>query len=124
MTDLMICLSEDCWLSAIFLSASSSLSAMNLSWKTQGRKIRMLRIPVEKLTHLEQRIRTWQTGHFTYAVVVYMSNTISPSSDTFLFPISARPAITPGPRMKPSVWNKEKSAMCVVLSESSVAAAT
>ena len=52
MTDLMICLSEDCWLSAIFWRASSALSAMNLSWKTQGRKIRMLRIPVEKLTHL------------------------------------------------------------------------
>ena len=97
---------------------------MNFSWKTQGRKIRMLRIPVEKLTHLEQNIRTRQPGHFTYAVVVYMSNTISPSSDTFLFPISARPAMTPGPRMKPSVWNRENSAMCVVLSERSVAAAT
>ena len=53
-----------------------------------------------------------------------MSNTISPPSEMGLCPISARPAITPGPRMKPSVWKREKSAMWVVLSESSVAAAT
>ena len=61
---------------------------------------------------------------FTHAVDVYMSNTISPPSEMGLCPISARPAITPGPRMNPSVWKREKSAMWVVLSESSVAAAT
>ena len=60
----MICLSEDCWLSAIFFRASSSFSAMNLSWKTQGRKIRILRIPVEKLTHLQYIIKTAQECHF------------------------------------------------------------
>ena len=32
--------------------------------------------------------------------------------------------MTPGPRMKPRVWQREKSAMCVVRSESSVAAVT
>ena len=61
---------------------------------------------------------------FTHAVDVYMSNTISPPSEMGLCPISARPAITPGPRMKPSVWHREKIAMWVVLSDSSVAAAT
>ena len=123
-THLIICLSEDCWLSAIFFRASSSFAAMNLSWKTQGRKIRMLRIPVEKLTHLDKKIKTRQEGPFTYAVRVNMSNTISPSPETSFVPKKARPAMTPGPRMKPSVWNKEKSAMWVVLSERSVAAAT
>ena len=46
----MIGLSENCWLSAIFLNASGSLSVMNISWK---------------LTNLEQMIGTRQTGHFT-----------------------------------------------------------
>ena len=70
----------------------------------------------------------WDTSQcslqITHAVDVYMSNTISPPSDTGLCPISARPAITPGPRMKPSVWHREKIAMWVVLSDSRVAAAT
>ena len=55
----MIVLSENCWLSAIFLNASSSLSAMNISWK---------------LTNLEQVIGSDQgrqvTLLFTYAVLV------------------------------------------------------
>ena len=28
--------------------------------------------------------------------------------------------VTPGPRMKPRVWNRKESAICVVLSERSI----